>query len=245
MNISQATMPTGLTRPSPWTRRYSPPDEDVGEELQRDQQRQHRAVHARGHRLVLEVGEQPALRLDPRNVVDQPADQHQPVDEPGAGEGRELEERDRGEQVVQQHEEEQREQERHEPHEVLAADDVATELVANEAVTQLADVLQLARHHLTLRRGGAEEHEDEHSAQDDHQHRLGDAEVHLLAEEREGVVGPDRRQVEVTRPRGRVALARGEEHRGEAHCNSCVVTFFVEACVSVGSGSRLNRDQVM
>ena len=55
------------------------------------------------------------------------------------------------EQVVDQDEEEDVDEVRHEAHEVVAADDVAGDAVADEAVGLLAGELQPARHHARRR----------------------------------------------------------------------------------------------
>jgi hypothetical protein len=139
------------------------PDEDVGHELERDDQQQDRAAHAARHRLVLEVAEE-AVLPDADAVVEDPGQRREPVREAGPGERGELDERDQPEQVVDQHQEEQRREVWDELHEVALAEHVAGDAVAHEAVGLLAGVLELARHRRGAAGGGVEDDEDERPA---------------------------------------------------------------------------------
>ena len=125
------------------------PDDDVGEELQRDDQRPHEHGHAGRQRGVLEVAAEAVLG-DADAVVDDPDHDGQTVGPAGVRGGRQQGEREDAPQVVDQDEREQRDQQGQELAEVVT-ERVPGDGVADEEVGRLADELALARHHLFLR----------------------------------------------------------------------------------------------
>jgi hypothetical protein len=106
----------------------------------------------------------------------------------------------------------------------MAAEDVAAHAVADEAVGGLAGELQPAGHQRALAGGQEEEPEDEDGYDDGLQHRLGDAELHLLAEELERAPAADGREVEVGRPRRMELLGTDAGHSHRAHRLSCLAS---------------------
>lgn len=92
-------------------------------------------------------------------------------------EARELDHRDGAVNVVHQDKEEQAEQQRDVLDEVLAADDVLGDAVADEAVGHLACELQLAGNQLLLTCSEDEECSDNDDRKDHQQHLLGESVV--------------------------------------------------------------------
>ena len=176
------------------------PDQDVGQDLDRRQDDQHRLWDVLGDH-VGEVAAQP-LVLDAEERVGAVDHQHQRGREGHHRRRRELEDRDDLHQVHEPDEEEQRDQERQEAVAALAHHR-PQDLVLDEVDAHLAQVLEDAGHEPGLpERGPEERHGHDHGDQDD-QDRLGEGEA---------ADGEERREDEAARvTRRRVRAVGGGE----------------------------------
>lgn len=147
--------------------------DEVGDDLQRHEQRQDPAGHTGGHDGQLQVAH--AVALDADADPDRVDDEGQAVGGARVGEGRQLQHRDGAEQVVQQHEEEDGEEQRDPLLEVLLAQDVLRDVVPDEGVAGLGEPLGLAGHEPGTAHGPREEGGDEHHGEQDEQHLLAEA----------------------------------------------------------------------
>ncbi|MCY1237708.1 hypothetical protein D9M72_504170 [compost metagenome] len=125
-------------------------DQEVGDDLDRDNDRENVDRHARGYGGQLEVLDPVLLHADGDPGQVDNGSQH--VGAAYVREARKLDQRDGAVDVVHQDEEEEAEQQRDVLHEVLAANDVLGDAVADEAVRGLTCELQFAGNKLLLPR---------------------------------------------------------------------------------------------
>lgn len=148
-------------------------DQEVGDDFDRYHDRQDVPRNAGRNCGELEVLQAVLLDAD-----DDPGEVHDAGHDIGPAyvrEARKLDHRDGAVNVVHQNEEEQAEQQRDVLDEVLAADDVLGDAVADEAIGHLACELQLAGNQLLLTCSEDEECSDNDDRKDHQQHLLGEA----------------------------------------------------------------------
>jgi hypothetical protein len=172
------------------------------QQLEEEDERHDRLGQPRRHECLVVADE--ALLANTDCVVDEEDDDRQRGREPDAAHRRELHRRDDAEQVVDENERERGEEQRHELQEVVAADDVARERVADQAVRALGGVLTPRRHHRHLLRDGE---------QDGREQRDGEHQDDRGAGDREGAVTePGLPEVRGPRCLEAVTLGGGEHH---------------------------------
>src|SRR4051794_636171 len=179
------------------------PGEEVGDELEREEQEEHRPGDARRHH-VFEVAAE-AHVLDAEVVIDHEDDECERRGEGDAAHRGELHRWDHAEHVVQQDEHEHREQQRHEAQELATADDVAGDAVADEPVDLPGQVLTTARDDGQPARRREQPPAEQTDGQQDDDRGPGD---------REGARA-DQRLPEVGRGGGLVAVGGGEQRAHE------------------------------
>jgi hypothetical protein len=158
------------------------PRHEVREQLEEEDERHDRLGQARRDH-VAEVAAE-AHRADADDVVDDEHDEGQREREAEAAHRRVLDRRDDAEEVVRQDQHEHREEQRDEPQEVLAAEDVPAQAVADHPVDALGDELRLAGDQRHLARRHEEPDGQQDDGQDRHDHRPGERELAVAAPER-------------------------------------------------------------
>lgn len=159
-------------------------DDQVGDELDRDQEEVEQLGNVRRHgHLGHEVPKTMTLDADtdPGNV----SNDGQDVGRAGVGQRGQLQNGDGPEQVVDQDEEEEAEQQRQPGPELLLTDDVAAQGVAHESVANFTQVLSFGRNQRLLANGPHEEAHDQNDRQEDQHRVLGEFEGADLEERRE------------------------------------------------------------
>ena len=163
----------------------------------------HALGQARRHERLPVADEAVLLHAD--DVEDDPDDEGQRDREADAAHRRVAHRRDDAEEVVGEDEHEHREEQRDEPHELLRADEVLGDAVADQAVDGLGAHLATARDEGLLARRGEQPPGDQDERERHQQHRAGD---------RPGAVGPEEGLPELLDAGGGV-VRRGGGH--DAH----------------------------
>src|SRR5664279_306138 len=171
------------------------PQDDVGQELDRDQQDVHGDRNPGDVTHQLEEAEE-AVLLDADDHVDEPDHHRQQDRDREMRRDRQLRDRNDAPQVLDQDEQEQRGKKPGPFAPVLATEDLDRDAVTNESVNPLADELHLAGQHGGPAGRRQHEADDQQRAQDQQHHRLDQGDDGAVADRVEEERMLDRRRLE-------------------------------------------------